>query len=359
MKKKTGILALILACTMVLASCGSQAPAGTTAPAVGSTDNPNPVPAKAEYVLKFGSVVNTSHMAYDCMKNFETSVEAASEGRIDVQLYSDSQLGGEREMIEGMSMGTIEMFYGGSMTLAGFTEAAKFQSLPFLFTGGFDAAHEFFDEYGPAISEKIEADAGVKVIWTENGTFDPLCNKEINTPADFKELKMRCHEVDVMLDAYNRLYAQPTPMSFAEIYTGLQQGTVDGCNTTSFLIETSKFYELCSVYNKMNLFYDMGVTGISSSWFEELPGDLQEIVLKGAQDFADEYNTRYAEELVKCEERLVNEHGMTIKTYTQDELAPFIEAVQPTYDWFRENVNEPNLDMYLEALETINAKHLK
>lgn len=359
MKKRLTIIALTLVCSLALASCGPRTPTGgQTSSPTGGADTPAP-PANSEYVLKFGSVVNTTHLAYKCMQNFEKNVEAASNGRIDVQLYSDSNLGGEREMLEGLSMGTIEMFYGGSMTLAGFTDAAKFQSLPFLFTGGFEAAHEFFDEYGPTISEKIESDAGIKVIWTENGTFDPLTDKEINTPADFKELKMRCHEVDVMLDAYGRLDAQPTPMAFAEIYTGLQQGTVDGCNTTAFLIETSKFYELCSVYNKMNLFYDMGVTGISSSWFETLPEDLQEIVLKGAQDFSAEYNSLYAEELAKCEERLVNDHGMTIKTYTVEELVPFQEAVAPTYDWFRENVDEPNLDMYLEALETINAKYLK
>lgn len=365
MKRANSILAMALTCALsfsLLSACGGDTASKPSAPPSGGAPATS-APAssgtqKAEYTLKFGTVVSTTHMAYACMQDFEQRVEEATNGRIDVQLYGDSQLGGEREIIEGMSMGTIEMFYGGSMTLAGFTEAAKFQSLPFLFTGGFDAAHEFFDTYGAPISEKIEADSGVKVIWTENGTFDPLCNKEIDVPADFKGLKMRCHEVDVMLQAYEALGAQPTAMAFNEIYTGLQQGTIDGCNTTSLLIDTSKFYEQCKVYNKMNLFYDMGVTGISASWYNGLPEDLQKIVLDEANAFAQQYNDNYAKALEECEARMTSEEGLTIKTYTQDELAPFIEAVQPAYDWFRKNVDEPNLDTYLDALKEINAKYL-
>jgi tripartite ATP-independent transporter DctP family solute receptor len=361
MKRMKTFLALAIVCTLclsILAGCGGTA-ASTAAPSAAPSETASAAPTDSKtYVLKFGTVVSTTHMAYSVMEDFEKLLEADSGGRIDVQLYANSQLGGEREMIEGMSMGTIEMFYGGSMTLGSFTEAAKFQSLPFLFTGGFDAAHEFFDKYGAEISDKIEKDAGVKVIWTENGTFDPLCNKEINTPADFKGLKMRCHEVDVMLQAYEALGAQAVAMSFSEIYTALQQGTIDGCNTTSLLIDSSKFYEQCTVFNKMNLFYDMGVTGLSSSWLASLPEDLQQLVVQDAKAFSAEYNEKYAQAVSECEDRLVNQYGVTIKAYTQEELAPFIEAVQPAYDWFRANVDEPNLDTYLSALEEINAKYM-
>ncbi|MGN1413124.1 MAG: TRAP transporter substrate-binding protein [Anaerovoracaceae bacterium] len=345
MFKKVLAVLLVVAMIFSFAACGNS-----DAGAEGGDDGQT-------YVLKFGSVVNEQHVAYKAMEKFKAELEEKSNGRIEVQLYGNSSLGSEREMLEGIAMGTIEMYYGGSMTLAGFTDDVKFQSLPFLFSGGKQAAFDFFNQFGDSISEEVLEQTGIRVIWTDNGEFNCLTKKPIYTVDDFKGLKVRCHEVDVMLEAYKALGANPTAMAFSEIYTALQQGTIQGTNTTALLVDTNAFYEQCEYYNNLHLFYDMGVTAVSEAWLKTLPEDLQQIVIDAANWFADTYNADILAAEEKTEAFLRD--TITYVDYTAEELEPFIEAVQPAYDWFRENVDEPRLDEYLEALEPINAKYMK
>jgi len=195
------------------------------------------------------------------------------------------------------------------------------------------------------------------VWWTDNGEFSPLCNWEINTIADFANLKIRVHEMEVMIKGLQTIGAQPVAMAFPEIYTGLQQGTINGNNATLLTAHTSKFYELCKVYNQMCLFYDMGLTCVATEWLESLPPDLQEVMRTAAQNFSSNYNETYEDELAKSAKWLVEEGGMTVNTYTAAELASFKEAVQPCYDWYRETYGSEKLDKYLASIDEINAKY--
>ncbi len=365
MKKKNWIcLALALMMSLGLLGCTPGASAPSTPPS-GSSGAPqgggqeDDLP-KGSIVLKITSVCGAEgqHPFGNTCVAFEKRVEEESNGVIDVQVYPNSQLGNEREFYEGMLSGDVEMFYGGSMVLGNFTNKVKFWGLPFFFSSGRQACLEFFDTYGEQLQKDIYDEIGLYCIWTDNGAFQPASQFEIKTPADMAGLKLRCHEIDTFIKGYEALGAAPVPMAFGEIYTGLQQGTINGTHTNDVLLESNKFYEVCNYYaSNINITYDMGVTGISGAWFDQLPEKYQEIVWRNAQLFSQEFNANLVEWEQMIDKRLQEECGVTFTVYTPAQRQAFIDVVQPVYEEFKSSGIEPKFDEYYAAAQELNQKH--
>lgn len=354
MKRKTVSLVLVLVLIIsCFAGCG-----GAASPNDSTADESEL--AQGSIVLKFASVCGGEgrHPWYEPATVFEKAVEERSGGIIDVQIYTDSQLGNERELYESMMMGNTEMMYGGSMVLGNFTKKVKFWGLPFFFSQGREACMEFFDIYGQKIQDGVYEDTGIYCIWTDNGAFQPAnIVREIKTPDDMKDLKFRCHEIDTFIKGYESLGAVAVPMAFSEIYTALQQGTITGTHTNNILLESNKFYESCKYYAaNMNLVYDMGVTSISGPWYDALPEDLQKIVWEEAENFRDNFNQSLIDWETGVDERLQNEFGVTYTILTPEELQVFIDKAQTVYEWFRETGEEPDFEEYYNAAKEINER---
>ncbi len=366
-KKKWFCLALAVSMSLGLAACSpstsapSSAPVESAAPAQSAAGTEEDL-APGSIILKMTSVCGAEgqHPFGNTCVEFEKRVEEESNGVIDVQVYPNSQLGGERELYEGMLNGNIEMFYGGSMVLGNFTDKVKFWGLPFFFSSGREACLEFFETYGDEIQKNVYDEIGLYCLWTDNGAFQPASKFEIKTPADMAGLKLRCHEIDTFIKGYEALGAAPVPMAFGEIYTGLQQGTINGTHTNDVLLESNKFYEVCNYYaSNMNITYDMGVTGISGVWFDSLPEKYQEIVWRNAELFVEEFNANLVEWEQMIDKRLQEEDGVTYTVYTPEERQVFIDAVQPVYEEFKNSGIEPKFDEYYEAAQKLNEKYEK
>lgn len=365
MKKFLSTVLAVTMATSMLAGCGSSSSSEASAPAADSSSSSSAstetaaAPSADAIVVKFGTVVSNTHPAYAAMEEFEASVEAKSGGALDVQLYPSSQLGGEREMIEAMAMGTTEMYWGGTSTVGNFTNKSKFWQLPFFFSGGVHACLEFFEVYGDEIGEGILAETGVHCVWTDNGSFNPANSvRPINTPDDMVGLKFRCQEVDMYSQAYEALGATAVPIAYAEIYTALQQGAVDGTNVNNILLENDKFCEVCEYYSVMNLLYDIGLCGISEIFMDTLPEDLQAILWEEAEVFRQNLNEFTYDAGQAAEQRMTESGQVEIKRYTAEEMAVFEAKVQPSYDAFIAAGIEPNFDKYYAAAQEINAKYL-
>ena len=365
MKKLVSCLLLVCLVSSCLSGCGGNSAgtqsgsgtAGTSSSAV-SANSGSSSTGKA-IVLKFNTVVNESHPGYTCMQEFEKNVEERSGGRIDVQLYPSSQLGGDREAYEALGLGELEMHYSGSFVLGNFTNKTKIWTLPFFFAGGYDAMFEFFDTYGDEIAQGIADDCGVFPVWTINGAFNPAtAGKAISTPADMKGIKYRVHELDQFVAGYETLGAIPVVMTTAEVYTGLQQGAINGAHSEAQMMRTGKYYEVVDNYSAMNMSLDMSLAGISQPFLASLDPDLQEIILTCAKEWADSYNKTYLDILEETYAELENQ-GMTITYFDSAMLAPFQEAVAGQYESFKNSGVEPKFEEYYNAVQEINAKHLK
>ena len=243
--------------------------------------------AAPEYTIKVGSIVSDTHPDMVTMKKvFAPQVEKESKGRIKVELYPNAQLGGDRELCEGVQMGTIQMALPASSALAGFDKRIQVLDLPYLFTSR-EAAFEALDgELGQKLNEYMLAKGFMNLGYQENGMRHVTNNKKpVKSPADLKGVKIRTMENPMHLAYFKELGANPTPMSWGELYTALQQGTVDAQENPYAMISDGKFYEVQKFVSETGHVFSVTMLISNKKFMEKLPEDLRKIVVKAAHDF--------------------------------------------------------------------------
>mgnify|MGYP003704092807 CR=1 FL=1 len=203
------------------------------------------LPAMAQTVLKIGyATTQTSHYGVGSTV-FCDEIEKGTQGRYKCQQFPNSALGGEREMIEAVQLGTLDLVNTSTGPVGNFVPEVKIVDIPFLFRD-YDHARRVLDgPIGQDLLTKFPSKGLVALAWTENGFRHMTNNKRaIVKPADASGLKMRTMENKVHMDGYKAFGIQPTPMAFPEVYGALQQGTVDGQENPIPVILASKFAQV-------------------------------------------------------------------------------------------------------------------
>lgn len=227
--KLLSILLVIAFAVSLLAGCGSSAPE-----------------KKAEKrVIKVGIGLNEQSPQYKGLQKFKEIVEKDSKGRIEVQLFANSQLGDDTKMMTALRAGTLEMTCPSTAPIAGIDKKWMVFDFPFLFPNEEVADKVVDGPFGQKLLDSL-SNHGIKgIAFWENG-YRQLTNsvREVKTPADVKGLKIRTMENPVHLAAFRALGANPTPMPFGELFTSLQQRTIDGQENPLTTIYLQKFYEV-------------------------------------------------------------------------------------------------------------------
>lgn len=300
------------------------------------------VPAMAaEYTIKVGTIVSESHPDYICMKNvFKPYVEKASNGRLKVEIYPNAQLGGDREMSESVQMGTIQIALPATSAIAGFDKRFQVLDLPFLFKNRESAFKALDGELGKKLDSYLGAIGFANLGYFENG-FRHVTNnrKPIFTPADMKGLKLRTMENPMHIAFFKLLGANPTPMNFGELYTALQQKTVDGQENPVAIVYDAKFYEVQKYYSLTGHVFSATMALTSKAWLDKLPADLRQIVIKGGREFVLAQRKMIAQEENKLLEEL-KAKGMKVNTLTSQQKDLFVKATRPVYDQFKDQLGE-------------------
>jgi len=203
------------------------------------------VSAQAQTVIKVGYATSaTSHYGVGTTA-FCDDIEKGTQGRYKCQQFPNSALGGEREMIEAVQLGTLDMVNTSTGPVGNFVPEVKIVDIPFLFRD-YDHARKVMDgPIGQDILTKFPSKGLVALGWTENGFRHMTNNKRaIVKPEDASGLKMRTMENKVHMDGYRAFGIQPTPMAFPEVFGALQQGTVDGQENPIPVILASKFSQV-------------------------------------------------------------------------------------------------------------------
>lgn len=201
--------------------------------------------AMAQTVLKIGyATAASSHYGVGSTV-FCDEVEKGTQGRYKCQQFPASALGGEREMIEAVQLGTLDLVNTSTGPVGNFVPEVKIVDIPFLFRD-YDHARRYLDSAaGQELLTKFPSKGLVALAWTENGFRHMTNNKRaIVKPADASGLKMRTMENKVHMDGYRAFGIQPTPMAFPEVFGALQQGTVDGQENPIPVILASKFSQV-------------------------------------------------------------------------------------------------------------------
>ena len=203
------------------------------------------VSAQAQTTIKIGYATSaTSHYGVGTTA-FCEDIEKGTQGRYKCQQFPSSALGGEREMIEAVQLGTLDFVNTSTGPVGNFVPEVKIVDIPFLFRD-YDHARKVMDgPIGQDILTKFPSKGLMALSWTENGFRHMTNNKRaINKPEDASGLKMRTMENKVHMDGYRAFGIQPTPMAFPEVFGALQQGTVDGQENPIPVILASKFSQV-------------------------------------------------------------------------------------------------------------------
>jgi len=228
-------------------------------------------PAAAQTVLKIGyTPPKDSHYGVGATV-FCDEIAKGTANRYSCQHFPSSALGGEREMIESVQLGTQDLVNTSTGPLGNFVPETKIVDIPFLFRD-YDHARKVMDgAIGQDILKKMPAKGLVGLAWTENGFRHMTNNKRpIVTAADAAGLKVRTMENKVHMEGYKSFGLLPTPMAFPELFGALQQGTVDGQENPVPVILSSKFSQVQKHLSLTGHVYSPAVLLLSARIWDKL-----------------------------------------------------------------------------------------
>lgn len=271
---------------------------------------------------------------------FKKPVEEKSKGSIAVQIYANSVLGGDSELTESVAMGTLEAALPSTSVLVSYSDDFGIMDMPYLFNSPEKAFEAMDGDLGNYFNEKLEK-VGIQGLGYSYNGLRSMTNssRPIETPEDMKGLKMRVMENEVFIDFFETLGASATPMSFNELFTGLQQHTVDGQENPPSLIYASKFQEVqkyLSLTEHVNNF--LGFI-MNKDFYDSLTKEQQEIVQDAAHEFVDyqrKMELKDTEEYVKK----LEEEGMQVNRLTDEQKTQFRQKLEPMYEKYEEKFGE-------------------
>lgn len=347
MKKYTRLVALIIGCALMLSlvACGSK----------GSSGNPGGASeAKDKYTINYAcTVADVNPLAVGAVW-LGNRIEELSEGRIEVNVFTNSKLGPASEFFPQMQKpnGTVQMSDAAPASISQFSEQFAALSLPFLFESN-TQSFNYVDnsETIKAREDKFLEETNVRVLgYFYNGTRGLTNNvRPVSTPADVAGLKLRCMTSDVFIKTFEALGASTVSMQMAEVFTALQQGVVDGQDNGLLLTMDSKFSDVQKYYTDLNHCHDTSIIYVSESFWQSLPADLQEIVMQAVDEAVERERQEYIDKLDAYYKDA--EACMEVTRLTDEQRQVFKEACQPVYDWYRGAYPDHNLDAIMADIE--------
>ncbi|RBW67959.1 TRAP transporter substrate-binding protein [Bacillus taeanensis] len=286
--------------------------------------------------LQVGITLAEDSHYYKGLEHFADLVEEKTDGELTVEIFPNGSLGGERDMVESLQVGTLDMVLSSTGPLGGFAPEINVVDLPFLFESREHAYNVLDGEIGQNLLANLEGQSLKGLAWWENGFRHVTNSKQpIEKPEDLQGLKIRTMENNVHMDSFKALGADPTPMSFTELFTAMQQGVVDGQENPIPIISTSRFYEVQDYLTLTGHFYSPAALLVSTQVFDGLTEEQQKALQEAAAEGA-----KYEREIVaEMEEEMIadlKEQGMQI-VENVDKKA-FQEATKSVYDQYADQV---------------------
>ena len=297
----------------------------------------------ADYTLKFSHVVSPNTPKGKAADFFEKRLEELSGGKIDVQVYPSSQLYKDNAVLKALTLDSVQMAAPSFSKFGKIVPQLALFDLPFLFND-MDHLHRVQDgPVGEALKEKVTAKGYVALNFWDNH-FKQLSSskKPLITPEDAKGQKFRIMSSKVLEAQFHAVGANPQMMPFSEVYSGLQQGVIDGQENTNSNIFTKKFHEVQKYMTITNHGYLGYLVVMSEKFWNSLPADLQANV-KEAMNAATMKEREYAEELNNAQLAEIQKYAETtgkleIFNLTPEQRDAWKQAVSKIYpEFYSEN----------------------
>lgn len=304
-----------------------------------------------EYEIKFGLGLAEDSPQALSVGYFRDIVEERSGGRIDVNIFANSQLGDDLQMMNGLQSGTLEMSYPSSSPATSIVPQLQLFDLPFLFPTPEDADAVLDGEIGQEMLDAFDGSGITALVFSENG-YRQLTNSQrtVETPEDVAGLAVRVMENKIQVSIWETLGANPTSMAFGEVFSALEQGVVDGQENPWSTIYTSRFDEVQAYGSETRHVYTPFIMIIGEAFFEGLSEEDQQLIREAAEQSRD-YERVISREYDTFAKAELAERGMEVTELSEEQLAAFQEAVQPVYEQWRDEIGGDLIDRVQEQIQ--------
>ena len=320
----------------LLSFAGTAAAIGVLDVAGGGELSTAPASAAAKVTYRAGHVFPPTNIWAKAVDKFADLVGKRTSGAVEVKVFPASQLGQEREIDEGLKLGNIDFALTSPALLGGFDPKVGLFDLAYLFRD-YDHANKVMDGgVGDQIWKSMRETAGISVLASGAQGFKHVLtrDKKVNSIGDLRGLKIRIPGGDTYIRPFQLLGANPVAMSFAEVYTAMKTGVIDGQDGVPSIFLSAKMYEVGK--NVTHTFHILGTVQFAASekTYQSMPADVQTVVRDTAREVWIEARTAARQDNENAEKEL-QKLGLA---FTNPDLGPFRRAVQPWWkEWAEKN----------------------
>lgn len=302
--------------------------------------------AGKDTTIKIGHVEPENRSTHQALVHFKETVEKDTKGSVKVEIYPNGALGGDVQLTEAVATGSLDAALPSTSVLTAYADDFGVLDMPYLFTSSEAAFNAMDGEVGDYFTKKLAEKGLVNLGYTYNGPRSTTTNvRPIVKPADLQGIKMRVMESPIFIDYYKTLGANPTPMSFTEVYTGLQQGTVDAEENPPSLILANKFFEVQKYLSLDEHTHNFLAFIMNKGKFDSLSKEQQDALVKAAKAYVKEQRDMELKDNGEAIKKL-QEAGMQVNSLTAEEKAAFRTALSSMYDTYR---NKFGNDIFAKA----------
>jgi len=365
MKKRFIAIALCLTLfvALTLSACNS-----TPAPAEKPDENAN-TPVSAEgtdgdaITWTWPCVLSKDHATMITAQMVIDEIKEKSDGKFIIELYTDGALGGNEEIAEGVAYGTFDMGITHAGVMAPYASLIEAFQLPYLIENVSDtecakAVYLESDCFQP-IKDQLEANSIIFAApWSQGYRQLTTTKTAVRAPSDLKGLKIRVMNSTYHMLAWDALGANPTPMSFGEVFTALQQGAIDGQENPYATFCQAGMGEVQKYVIETSHIYDMTPVIISKTSYEALPAEYQELLIETLNKYTEQEWNLMAEQDSEYRQSLVDSGKVEVITLTDEERAAFRDATQSVYDAFIQDKG-PEAQALIDKIHEVQQAKLK
>lgn len=341
MKLLIAVLSLVMVMSVVISGCGAGGTSTSNSGNAGETGE------AAVKTLRLGHVTQTTHPFHLGAQHFADVVKERSNGSIAIEIYPARQLGDDRELLEQIMNGTLDMGVISSPLFGNYTPVLDSLQLPFLINDYGLLQQATTSEPMKEILQSLEGQ-GLKAFAVYEGGMRHLANNErpIQKPEDLKGLKLRVVPSNLITEIFQTLGASPTPMAYGEVYSALQTGVIDGEEVNLTSIQSEKHDEVLKYVTLSGQFPFPGVHIMNSNTFKTLTPEEQKLLEDAANDTIS-YVIGELEKLDESALQTMKEKGVQVNEI--EDIQPFLDQVEPIYQTYM--AKDPLIEKFVNYVQ--------
>lgn len=314
-----------------------------------STGEPNNNQADKKAKITISHEVSEDMTKHAMFQKFKELVEKNSNGKFQVEIFPNAQLGGDDEAVASTQQGNITISAPSAALLGNFSPALQVFDLPFIFKDSKTAYQTLDGDVGSKLLKKLEDKGLVGLGFSENG-WRQLTNskKSITSPDQLSGLKIRTMNSPIHITAWKQLGANVTPMSFTEVFTSLSQGTIDGQENPLQIIYSMKLYEVNKYVTLTGHIYDPEPIIINKKFFDSLSPQNQKIIQEAAKEAIALERTLNQNSEADIRKKL-GEKGAVVAELTPEQRQAWMDKVKPIYKQYANTIGANDIKEVLKA----------